>query len=191
MVVSQNLNILMVEIFLLMLGTVFGAFLYYLFDVLKQHQKRKRKSKLLATLLLDELRTLEYALRKRYSDEDAANMMGNLPIKIFLNLHEELMFFETETSRILLKFISSIRRVDTVWSATNELDIEEITDFHHWKNRAAAGHAILLIKQTKNALISEGGTLPSETKLNRINYPDLPQIDDPEFKYEVTKLEKK
>lgn len=189
MVISQYLNLPLNEILILLIGAVFGAFLYYAFDLTKEYQERKRKRKILATLLLNELRTLEYALRNRYDDKNTANMRGKLPIKIFLNLQEELFLFETKTSSILLKFISSVRRVDNLWSAANELDAGEITDYHHWKIRSAAGYAITHIKKTKNVLLSAGGILPTETTLKRVNYPHLPQIGDPEFKLDLIRLD--
>ncbi|HYU09476.1 MAG TPA: hypothetical protein VEK77_08860 [Gemmatimonadales bacterium] len=168
-----------------LLGVMIGAALAYLFSQTQERQSARRRRISLATALLSELRTLEYALYRAYHDGEIALWGGRVPARFFDDLGENVLLFRPATVHIVLQFQGLLSRVNELWSACNQLEPQLITDRHHWRIRAAAGYALEIVAPVKESLLTEGGIGPEEPPVKRVSFPNLPPAPDPSFKWEI------
>ena len=166
-----------------------GALLGYLLSRLQQWQDRKRKRQIVATALLEELRTLENTLRKKVDDEKAGLMGGRLPQTLYPNLGDAIELFQNDTCALLMRFTSSLNRVDALWAACNETPVAQITEHHHWKLRGAAAFAARMVPAVKDALVDAGGHVLDQKPVERVSFPNLPPLGEPAFHWTVTRLD--
>lgn len=176
----------MLEVALLAVGSMLG----YWFARLQGWQDRKRRGKVLAAGLLAELRTLEYSMRRIYAEERIGAMRGSVPMALFANLGDAVLsLFDAETAVKLLRFQGLLTVVDNLWRALECVPVDHLTEHHHWKLRAAAGHAARRVEEVKEVLTAAGGKLPGGGPIERVTFPNLPPLPDPSFPMEITRLD--
>jgi hypothetical protein len=168
-----------------LLGVVLGATLAYWFGGRERRREHRRQREALATALLAELRTLEYALVRSYNDPEIGFMGGRIPTDWFEQLGESFLLFGPTTVRNTLQFRGLIRQLQACRDECGRLPIDQVTPRHHWKIRGLAGYALQLIPDLKQLLQEEGAVKPEEPDVIRVTFPDLPTIPDPSFQWRL------
>ena len=169
-----------------LLGVLLGAALAYWFGGRERRREHHRQREALATALLAELRTLEYALSRSYNNHEISFMGGRIPTDWFEQLGESFLLFGPTTVSTTLQFRGLIRQLQACRDECGRLPVDQITANHHWKIRGLAGYALQLIPELKQLLEEEGAVKPEEPDVIRVTFPELPKVPEPSFRWRLS-----
>jgi hypothetical protein len=141
--------------------------------------RRKRRLEV-ATALLIELRWLERILRKLARHKQAASSTVRPLTDVQDRFQADLVLFKPQTLRTLLELRGLIRDIE-VSRDTLQGSLDTLDDKAHHFFRVKASFAAQLIPKLKGMLEREGATVPSDSPVVVLRYPQLPELPPPAF----------
>ena len=174
---------------------------YVLWLIQRELQRRERK-KDLATVLIQELWSVDWVLRNLYGEERASLAYGKLPMQLLEDARVAMEFPRPVMFNLLLVrgLCDDIRIVmarsrehyppgDPASDTSLSEHDRQLIERRNFNVRAKAGFALQLIPELKRQLIAQGGEWQDDRPATvEVHPPDLPEIPPSPFRRDLPPL---